>query len=334
MTLGRNLVQWLALALAASACCAVAQQTTLQPSPALQCLTQGDAGQPLLYPEEMLQRKDGGTVAVELRFAGPDQAPNVTISDQDRPSAVLVDAVRAHVRRFRVPCMAANDPTVLIRQDYVFVPNDGRKVVTTTPTDPLQAARGDFWACLSHVDGEKKPDYPYRALVPGGKAEEQGNVYVSLKFLAPDQPPVLTLLTAVPGRALRGAVAQYANGLRLPCMGAEPVAFSVLYTFQIVDGSRLLLPDLSLKALLAAASNLRGGVYFDLNALGCPFDVRLTYFRPHGPNTLRQLEPAMPARQAFLDWLCGLTLNLPERANTSVLGQTITVQVPCGTVNL
>ena len=306
-------------------------QPMLAPSPSVACLVATPGSPPLLYPPELLRRKDGGMVKVELRFQAADQAPKVNVLNEDRQTlGKLEDAVREHVVHLRVPCMAAGSPEVVLRRDYVFVPNDGRKVVASQPRDQADLALSEQLACITHVKGLKRPDYPTLAL----RDDKQGNVYVRLRFEAPDQAPKLGVLAASRHTALVAAVRDYAAGLRLPCLGSQPVEPTQLFMFKIDGGARTVLNDFSLVQMVGAARDLPAGVYFDLNTMQCPFSLRLSYFRPHGPNEVRSLDTHYPARQAFMDWLSQITLNLPDVRNTEVLGQTITVEVPCGTVDL
>ena len=268
---------------------------------------------------------------MELRFRAADQAPKVTVLDEDRQTlGALEDAVREHVVHLRVPCMAAGSPAVVLRRDYVFVPNDGRKVAASQPRDQADSARREQLACITHLKGLKRPDYSRLAL----RDAKQGNVYVRLRFEAPDQPPMLEVLAASRHTVLVAEVRDYAADLRMPCVGSQPVEHTQLYKFRIEDGARSVLRDMSLVQLVGAARDLPRGVYFDLNTMQCPFSLRLSYFRPQGPNEVRALGNNHPARQAFMDWLSQITLNLPAELNTEVLGQTITVEVPCGTVDL
>ena len=317
--------------LAAGAQGVAGAQPTLAPSPAVACLVAAPGSPPLLYPPDLLRRKDSGTVKVELRFRAADQAPKFNVLDEDRQTlGALEDAVREHVVHLRVPCMAAGSPDVVLRRDYVFLPNDGRKVVASQPRDQADRARREQLACITHVNGLKRPDCAALAL----RDDKQGNVYVRLRFEAPDQAPQLDVLAAPRHTALVAEVRDFAAGLRMPCLGGQPVEQTQLFMFKIDGGARTVLNDLSLVQLVGAARDLPAGVYFDLNTMQCPFSLRLGYFRPHGPNEVRSLDTHHPARQAFMDWLSQITLNLPDVRNTEVLGQTITVEVPCGTVDL
>lgn len=321
----------LAIAVSAGtwAATAAAQTQSLAPSPALRCLTPSLQERPLVYPPDAFERKEGGTVNVQLTFDAPDKAPSVKVLDESTRDSWLVSAVEDRVAAFRLPCLAAGMPPVVLRQEYVFIPNDGRKVVATTPVDEADARRGDAFQCMRHLEGEKRPSYPTMAR----KQEIEGNVFVELRFKSPDLPPEPVWMAASHG-LLKREVERYATGLRLPCMDTEPIGVDVSYVFRLDDGKRTILQDTTLPKLLGAAKSFPAPVYFDLTTMGCPFDVRLTYQQPHRPNKIGQLDAANPRRQPFLDWLTELRLRLPDATNTAVLGDTMTVSVPCMKLDL
>lgn len=313
-----------ALALAITGTAAAQPVSALAPSPAVRCLTPTAQERPLVYPSEAFERKDKGTVHVELTFNAPDAGPSVKWLNTDHIMESLTDAVKQHVRAFRVPCMHKGGSPVVLRQEYVFIPNDGRKVVASTPVDKGDAGREDAFKCMRHLEGEKAPSYPTRAR----EQEIEGNVFVELRFKSPDSPPDLHWMAAG-HRMLKSEVERHAADLRMSCMGDEPIDIDVLYLFRLDGGKRTVLQDTTLPKLIGAAKSYPTPVYFDLTTLGCPFDVRFTYKQPHRPNRIGQLETADPKRQPFLDWLSGLQLRLPDATNTTVLGDTMTVHVPC-----
>lgn len=305
---------------------AQASELTLATSPALACLTltPGKSDQ-LEYPENLFQSKDGGTVPVELRFNGPDTAPEVRITD-DGGWGELRSAVTAHVKRFRLPCMHKDDKQVILRQSYVFIPNDGRKVMSSGFEDAADKERRAQLACISHIDAMTKPIYPYTAT--------QGNFLLNLRFEAPDQSPSLEWLAASNSPILRGALTQYAQGLRMPCLKNGPVTAQKLFKFQIEDGSRALIRDMTLVAFLRAASDIPKPVYFDFDRMSCPFDLRINYYRPFKNNHIAEIETSNPARLPLIKWLSKMTLQLNEKLSLDVLGDEFTVTVPCGQLDL
>ena len=325
MTVLRSFWVWLACCAAGSA---VAQNTTLEPSSALQCLTRGAAAAPT-YPPDLLERKDGTTIEVELTFNAPDAAPKVKVLGDQARDDRFEDAVRAHVRAFRVPCLRPDDRSVVLRQVYVFTPNDGRKVVSSEPVDERSKAHWAKLDCMSHVLKMKQPDYPDDAR----RADSQGAVLVHLRFTKPDAPPEVRVLAAA-DKFLRREVEAYTAGLRLPCLDGDEISINRTFLFEIVGGGRTVFKDTTLQQLLASARNLATPVYFDFGSMGCPFDVRLTYNQPYLPNGVGELLTANPARKPFLDWLTRLTLNLDEKTNLRVVGQQMNISVPCGSLDL
>jgi hypothetical protein len=319
---------WLLAALTGAAW---GQDTALAPSPALECMTPStEARNRLQYPPEMLERRDEGTIEVELTFKAADEPPQTRFIDpDDQAFDGLKDAVRKHVRGFRVPCLAAGSPPVKMRQTYVFVANDGRKAVASEPVDESTQHRRALGACLTHVNQRPRPEYPTYAR----RFDEQGPVVVTITFTRPDGPPELKVLAAA-AKSLQKAVTEHIEGLRLPCYDGQPVTFSQIYQFKLDGAARTLIADTTLARLLASAKQPLEPVYFDFGTMGCPFDLRIHYTRPHLRNGVMQLDNAHPERQPLMDWLSRLTLNLNDKTNTAVVGDWFTVHVPCGTLDL
>ena len=75
-------------------------------------------------------------------------------------------------------------------------------------------------------------------------------------------------------------------------------------------------------------------VSFDFNTMNCPFEVTLAYRQPYRRNRVGQVGEPHPARQALLEWLAGLELNLPDTTLDAVWGDEVTLTVPCTKINL
>jgi hypothetical protein len=289
------------------------------------------AGAPALpeYPEDELKRRDGGRIPVQLVFMAPDRAPLVRLLG-DQGLQALVRSVQAYAKDFRVPCMAPGAEPVRLDQEYVFVPNDGRKVMYSRPVDAADRQRRTQIACMTRITGPERPRYPAQALTLG----DQGNVYARLRFTSPTEPPSVTVLARSGHRAFWREVEAFAADYRVPCLAGEAVDIAMLYTFRIEGGARTRLNDLTLRDWLVAVSAPPLPAYFDTTTMGCPFDVRLQYLRPHEPNIVLEVESANPARRQFLDWLAAMKLELDPGVNTAVLGDTITISVPCAKIDL
>lgn len=298
----------------------------------LQCLTPSAAERAqLTYPEEAWKRRDGGTVPVTLVFDRPDRGPKVELPpDREAPNDFLLEAVESHVASFRVPCLPRGAAPVRLRMDFVFTPTDGRRVVVTPAVDDGKRQRlSAALACRTHVDGAKRPEYS----VAMRKADVEGNVMVRWRLKAADQAPELTILASA-DRKLSRAVEVYAQGLRMPCFSGEPLTWTTVYNFQFHDGKRVIFDDTNLRRWLAHVKPPLAPADFDLNQMGCPFDLRVHYYQPHRSNRVQQLESADARRQPLMDWIAAQTLNLPSATNTALLGETIQLSVPCGSLKL
>jgi hypothetical protein len=302
------------LVLAGSGGAVWAQQSEAGPSPAVECLMPASEsrGAPE-YPAALLERKDAGTVNVELIFTAPDLPPRVSVTEGSTVFDAFIWAVRSHVAQYRVPCM-----------------NDGRKVMSSAPQDRAQAARAGAVRCLTRSDGERTPYYP----VDARQAQAQGRYYVESRFTAPDTPPEVTILAGAPSRSLRRSVADFTKGWRMPCLGDSPMTVRTLFIFKLDGGERTLLRDMRLRQFVQTARRAPRPAYFDTNTMGCPFDVRLAYYRPHSSNDVRELDNTNLARRPLLDWISQLELSFPVETNTELLGQEITLTVPCMTIDI
>jgi len=321
-----------ALALGLGLLMANAQTIVDVPSPALDCLTPGPGARAQMpYPEREFDAREGGTVPVDLVFTDPTQPPRmIDRSTRESVSHAFVDAVALHVRKFRVPCLTPGAAPVTLSLEFVFVPNDGRKVVASEPRDAASSKRQQTLSCLVHRQGDMRPGYPAKSL----RDEAQGHVLIRLRFTAPAAPPQAEVVAAPRARALVSAVLSFVDGLRLPCMGEEAVSVGQLYIFRIDGGPRVALRDMGLAQLVGGASDLPRAVYFDLDKMGCPFALRVEYYRPASRNIVEEIETSDARRRPLLDWISRITLNLPAPTANMVLGQQFDLRVPCGSVNL
>lgn len=318
------------LAAAALAVPAAQAQALLSHSEALACLTPPpDARGVPEYDPELVRRKDGGTIKVELEFRAPDAAPVVRVLG-DNHLDELAESVRRHVRRFRVPCLPRGAEPARLEFEFVFTPGDGRPVYGLPPTDANEAARRETMKCLTRIDARSVPEYPVTA-----RSEElQGHYLTRLTFSSPTAPPELTFLFGPRHGPLRASLRQFVAGYRLPCMDGAPVNSAFEFVFQIDGGTRSVMRDMTLQQLLNAATRYTQPVVFDLDAMGCPFDVRMRILQPYLNNGVAQVGERQAAREPLLRWLSEMHFRIAADKLEGVIGKPFTVSVPCGKVDL
>lgn len=313
---------------------ALADEVRLAPSATLTCLTlpPGVPEQPT-YPAELLERKEGGTLHVELTFTAPDKKPGFKLTGDKSFEGFdrLSELVQAHTDQYRLPCMSATGASVTMRQDYVFDPLGPGVVMASAPVDAADAARRKQVACRTHISGANaKPDYP----ATSATREEEGKVWVRMRFTAPDRPPTVKIVAATPHGTLRNAATNFSEGYRLPCLQNGPIEVDQIYSFGVEGSSRMLLRDMPLKTFLGAAKSYPKPAYFDLNSMACPFELRISYKQPWGKNHVAELDQSNPARAPLLNWLGGIVLSLTDKQGLAVMGDQFNVEIPCGTIDL
>ncbi len=307
-----------------------AQVPVIEPSRVLSCLTPPTAQRGLPeYPDRERKMDIGGSVQVELTFSGPDRRPDVKVLRQEGSDA-FVDAVSAHVRQLRAPCVRPDMPPARVTFDFVFKP-DEKRVATAGPVDPDHAENQRLLQCLKHTSGSLQAPYPEAAW----RREIQGRVFARLRFDAADQPPASEVYSARNKGPLHDAVESWVQGLRLPCYSGRPVHAGFTYVFLIDGTPQYGFKDLTLGQFLGAVRDIRQQrLDFDFTAMGCPFEVRLTYLQPRRANVVHQLDTYDAARKPFLDWLETVELNVPARSLDAIYADTLTLPIPCARLDL
>ena len=166
-------------------------EAILAPSAAVACMTPAvaDRGRPQ-YPAEPLRLNERSNVEVELAFDTPRDGPAVKFLNRNHLDA-FEQPIKDCARGLRVPCMTAGGPPVRLRQEFVFEPNDGRKVVYTAVSDASDMQRRKQMACALWPKGEAaKIEYPPVDL----HAFRQGIVVVRTRFVDPALAPEFEVL--------------------------------------------------------------------------------------------------------------------------------------------
>lgn len=321
-----GIAAWL-LGLAAGA--AWAQTTELAASEAVKCLTPAAAQRGQVdFPFALWKDGASGSVKVELNFASPTLAPEVKLLAH-QGDAEFVDVVRRHVAGWRVPCMAAGARPVKLVQDFAFS-SSLKAAVAEPPQDAGDVLRSELLKCMQHTSGTLKPEYPMRAM----RAGMVGRVLVNLVFRDPAGPPEVRVDARPAIGLLRDRIEEHVAGLRLPCLSGEVVSAYMVYAFRIEDDHFGFKP-LTLSQLLGSGKGIRdSSLRLDTTTMGCPFDLRFSYFRPAQANEVQVVGPRRPEQRPLLDLLAGLELALPSQSLDAVFADTTTVTVPCLKIDL
>lgn len=309
-----------------------AEGLRLEPPPSLAACLKAEPGatpRPV-YPADALKAGLMAVVRARLVFSGPDRPPEVAV-EYNSSDPAFEQAVRDHVAAYRMPCVRADAPPFRATQVFNFVVKD----VYSGPLRDDGERRAPWSAsCLDQSSRAVSAVYPRKSIQSG----EQGNVLLRLKFVAPDAAPDVVVLYDGGSAALSAEAARVARSYRLPCLeSGQPPVFAILpFSFRI-DGDAYvrLKPDLALKELLRLVRGLQQErVRFDTNGMGCPFQLEFRPFRPYEANEVGDVGPAHPNRREFVEWLRTLQLDIGPKAARYVIGQTVTVNVPCAVLDL
>ena len=285
--------------------------------------------EPLAYPRGMAAQKTGGIVRVRLTFEASGIAPRAEVFF-DTIGDVFRALVLERVQGYRLPCLRPGDQPVAATQEFVFTPGDGRSVVWSPLRDQQRQAAESPLACLTGAD--KVPDYPASRV-----GNDSGTVFVRYAFTQPDAAPQVAILFDGGNRRFAEVVTRYAAGLRLPCLAANDAPVSVVqpFHFAVQGKSRSALRDMTLATFVAALDKLEEQrVKFDFSTMSCPFDVRFVLRQPVLYNEIGEVERSNPNRREFIEWLKSVSLRIPESARAQVLGDSMTLSVPCGVLDL
>lgn len=309
---------------------ATAQGLEVEPSPrGAACVRVSSA--PLTYPRGMAALKRGGIVRVRLTFTSADAAPKAEVFF-DTVGGECRAATLEHGDGYRLPCMKQGDAPVVVTQEFEFAPGDGRKVIWAPLRGERQRAVVRALACMTGTS--KPPDYPPHSRTDGPL---NGTVIARYTFTGPNEPPAVEVLFDGGSPRFAAVVRAYAGALRLPCLEAVDAPFEAVQSFSFVmEGSRRsALRDATLTAFLGSVDQLeKEHVRFDFGTMACPFEVRFELRQPVLPNSVGEVQRSDPNRREFLEWLRRLDLQIPARVRPQVIGDSMTIAVPCGVLDL
>lgn len=319
-------MSWMGLLWAVMAGAAVGQEHLDQPHPAMACLGVPDAklGELPEYPFELFKRGTEGKVKVQLTFVAHDQAPTIKVIDAPDDSS-FEESVRLHAAHLRVPCAQASDLPFVLTRNYEFK-KDSRQIFVLDDDAERSKQRKEILSCLEHRTGAKAPKFPLGAR----RADVQGSVLVSYRFSGGDEAASFTVTAPPELDLLRDATQDWFAGMRLPCFKGVPFHGRIIYRFVLEGDAYGFKPGISFKDVLALSSKSRLATLPGSSVeMGCPFDVRLTYFMPYRSNVVRQVGDTDVRRKPLLDWFADLLLQMPKDTGWAVFGDSTTFQVPC-----
>ncbi len=324
----RSLLLLAGLLLAASAGAQV--RIELAPPAALECL-QVPTGEPVepVYPFDAYKAGEAGRVKATVSLPGGLFGNEVEIQSSEG-AAAFVDAAKKFLRSLSAPCLKKGEK-VTLQYEFVFKPDD-RKVIWGSPTEATDETRRSEVKCIGHVDKVKSPPYPERAR----RSLQQGRVYGLMTFHSADAPPEVELLHRPAAESFAPSITSWAAGLRMPChAGRGPVRTGVLFIYLMEGEGRYGFKALTLPELLGVSKGIRERrLQLDTTAMGCPFDVKLTYYQPLRRNSVGEVGDSDPRRRPLLELLAGLELELRSNSLDSVFADTADVAVPCVRINL
>lgn len=300
------------------------------PAERLECL-QVPPGEPG-YERALVKRGVQGVVRVALRFTAPDRPPKVTmLSNETEVDLALSDAVRFYVEGYRLPCLRPGQAAVTAFQRFHFDADNAQPIhwqrSEATPDDD---AKRRVAACL--VAPRETLQLPYQ-----GGTQATRVVMVKYEFVGADQPPRVSIHYSKADREINEYVLSYARGYRAPCMRPEDGPVSLVRGVKLVgdDGTERFARPFGLLTFLASTKTRNElQADFDFNAMGCPFDVQWTYWLPGEETIAGEVGAPDPRRAAFLRWLSHLEIKLPDDKVEVLLGEALTIQVPCGHLRL
>ncbi len=291
----------------------------------------------LAFPVAEPMPPHGVVVRVQMAFADLSGEPAVQVV-YNSGSRAFADVVVASVKAYRLGCLTGEKAPSSFAREYQFVPGEIPKVVTGAFVR-LKAREQSAAECLK--GGEKPPWPPLPSPSPSAafaKADrlEPGYVIVRLTFSRPDEPPSTEVLFSGSGRRFEATVRAHVNGYRLPCHdpAGKPLVATQVFHY-VYEGEQTIASPISLQQWLSVADNVTARrVRFDFTTMSCPFDVRLTYLQPYMPSSVEDQTRSDPNKQAFADWLGGLTIKPALSAGNKLIGRLFNVSVPCLVLDL
>jgi hypothetical protein len=285
-------------------------------------------GPAIAYPEDLLRRQSGGLVRVSLEFTAPDRPPKVR---RLFGGADLFDAIEPRVKAYRLPCMAPAAAPIVAIQEFSFDPQGGGPVYPGTTL----ADASSQGACTLDQSGAGRLQYPREAML----SNREGNVLVHATFDRPGLPSAVKVLNRVGSEHLERHARRTMAQTTIDCASAAaeswPKQATQVFHYRIEGAADLTFKELSLRGFVQNIKDLdRHRVRFDFATMSCPFVVELALNQPYVANDVAQVGNHDPNRIPFLAWLRTVELRIPPETERYLVGSTMRVSVPCGSLDL
>lgn len=279
------------------------------------------------YPTWISPRTEA-VVRVELIFNGPDAAPSMTLVANTGVEA-FAQAVRDFVAYYRMRCLKP-DQTLQAQQTYQFTL--GRYPPKLLQSQPPEAGINSLpLDCSAGIRNATLPDYkdyPSPAL----------KTVARMTFTAPDRPPTVEWLFNAGPPSWTAAVRAVTDAYRLPCIRAADGRIVVDQFFHYNPWP--LKPQenrkgVSAEQLTSLLKNAKQGAgRFDFNTMACPFNLSFELYQPFAQNAVVEMGSSNANRAPFLTWLRGVSFDVSDSKLRGVLGEAVSVSVPCGVLDL
>ena len=324
----------ISLALSGLVCLAQAQiveQDTSAPR-WLACLER--SGPAIDYPAADRQRQSPGFLRLSLKFTDAGQPPEATVLFRAASEAML-EEVRWHVRGYRLPCLPAGEAVTAV-QEFEFKPRVAAPITWTAPR-AVQAAREDGVAVPGPTACMRTPSTPPDIWGPAFQRDVV-NVIAQITFNAADAAPDVELVYSSGSPSQDQSVKDYVRQYRLPCLvpGSKAYVVQQQFTYRPYGApARVFKEAVKLTAFLSNMKDIQQArAQFDFSTMNCPFQVAWTLGKPAVDNRVGQVGEPDLNRTEFLAWLAGLEMAVRKKEFELMLGQTVIINVPCGTLNL
>lgn len=278
-----------------------------------------------VYPHQHELNRTEGFMRVQLHFSKADAPPRIEVLVSTAAPEMQERTFR-YLEGYRLPCLSASEGTVKAVQEFSFKNTDREPL-------PVEADRKQEF-CI--VMPREPIEVPQSFL---GSRHVEHVVAVASFSGDGQQAPEVTLIHSTASRSVETMVRERLAQYRMPCRsGAEPPqSMHQQFSFSPAGERRYVLKRevFGLAEFLGLTAGVRQlQAEFDFATMGCPFKVDYTIYGSSLPNEVRS-DKKDPNRISFLKWLSERQIAFAnDKQANELFGQTVQIQVPCGSLNL